>query len=98
MIFSSIYFLFAFLPLSLILYFVTPKKFRNITLVVISLLFYAWGNPAYLILMAFSIVFNCITGLEIAEFRDRERPTAAKVSSISTWLPRSKTALPTRSM
>ncbi len=82
MIFSSLYFLFIFLPLSLILYFVTPKRFRNVTLVIISLLFYAWGNPAYIVLMLFSIIFNYVTGIEIDEFHSAERPTAAKVSMI----------------
>lgn len=82
MIFSSIYFLFAFLPLSLILYFVTPKRFRNVTLLIISLLFYAWGNPEYIILMLFSLAFNYITGLEMAAYQEQERPKAAKVTMI----------------
>lgn len=82
MIFSSLYFLFVFLPLSLILYYVTPKRFRNVTLCVISLLFYAWGNPAYLVLMLFSVVFNYITGIEIHHFRENDQPVAAKVTMI----------------
>ena len=82
MIFSSLYFLFIFLPISLILYLVTPKRFRNVTLVIVSLLFYTWGNPSYIILMLFSIVFNYITGIEIGEFHATERPKAAKVTMI----------------
>ena len=82
MIFSSIFFLFAFLPVALILYYVCPKRFRAIPLVVVSLLFYAWGTPEYILLMLFSIVFNYITGLELASFQEAERPTAAKVTMI----------------
>ena len=82
MVFNSLYFLFAFLPISLILYFVSPKKIRTYTLVLISLVFYAWGTPEYILLMLFSILFNHISGLEIAEFQAREKFTAAKVMMI----------------
>lgn len=82
MIFSSVYFLFVFLPIALILYFVTPKRFRNITLVLISLVFYAWGNPQYIILMIFSLVFNYISGREIDIYLEDERYTAAKATMI----------------
>ena len=54
MTFNTILFLFTFLPISLIVYYVFPKRFRNIPLVLLSLVFYAWGNPTYLLLMAFS--------------------------------------------
>lgn len=82
MIFSSIYFLFAFLPLTLIAYFVTPKRFRNVTLILISLIFYAWGNPEYIILMVFSLAFNYITGLEIAAYQQDDRPSKARTTMV----------------
>ena len=82
MSFSSVFFLFAFLPVSLLLYYVTPKKAKLVTMVIVSLVFYAWGTPEYLLLMLFGVVFNYITGLEIAEFREQERDTAAKVTMI----------------
>ncbi len=82
MIFSSIYFLFAFLPLSLILYFITPRRFRNVTLVLISLLFYSWGTPEYIVLMLFSLAFNYITGIEIASHQENDRPGAAKAAMV----------------
>ena len=82
MIFSSLFFLFVFLPISLILYYVVPKRFRAIPLVVISLLFYAWGKPSYLILLLLSMAFNYITGLEIADLHEKERPVAARVFMI----------------
>lgn len=83
MTFNTILFLFTFLPIALILYHIVPKRFRNIPLVILSLVFYAWGNPTYLILMAFSVVFNYITGLELDAYLQEERHTGAKVTMIS---------------
>lgn len=83
MTFNTILFLFTFLPIALILYYIVPKRFRNIPLVILSLVFYAWGNPTYLILMAFSVVFNYITGLELDAYLQEERHTGAKVTMIS---------------
>ena len=82
MVFNSIYFLFVFLPLSLILYFVSPQKIRTYMLVLISLVFYAWGTPEYILLMIFSILFNYITGIEIGHFQDSEKPGRAKFMMI----------------
>lgn len=79
---NSLYFIFLFLPVSLIVYYLCPKRFRDIPLVLASLVFYAWGNPQYLILLAFSILFNYVSGLELEEFRSREKHTAAKVTLI----------------
>lgn len=83
MTFNTILFLFTFLPIALILYYIVPKRFRNIPLVLLSLVFYAWGNPTYLILMAFSVVFNYITGLELDAYLQEERHSGAKVTMIS---------------
>ena len=59
MVFSSLIFLFCFLPLFLICYFIPKKrKFRNIVLLLFSLAFYGYGEPIYLILMILSIVIN----------------------------------------
>lgn len=78
MVFSSATFLFLFLPFTLILYFIrlfpknnereTAKK--NFVLLVMSLVFYAWGEPFYVLLMALSIVFNYFIGLDIECHRD----------------------------
>lgn len=62
MAFSSVFFLFAFLPASLLIYHLCPTRVRNLVLVVVSLVFYAWGTPTYVVLMAFSIVFNYLAG------------------------------------
>ncbi|MBR3368440.1 MBOAT family protein [Candidatus Saccharibacteria bacterium] len=58
MLFSSLTFLFAFLPITLILYFLVKDKYKNYVLLVASLIFYAWGEPKYVILMILSIIFN----------------------------------------
>ncbi|MBR3933946.1 MAG: MBOAT family protein [Clostridia bacterium] len=63
MIFSSILFLMYFLPLVLGVYYIVPKRFKNFVLLIFSLVFYAWGEPLYIGLMAFSIIFNYICGL-----------------------------------
>ncbi|SFC95959.1 MBOAT family O-acyltransferase [Algibacter pectinivorans] len=70
MVFTSPTFLFLFLPLVLLLYYYANTFFRNITLLVFSLLFYAWGEGLYLLLMIISIVFNYFFGLLIG--RDKK--------------------------
>ena len=80
MLFSSIVFLFTFLPIVLILYYVLPRQFKNPVLLLASLLFYAWGEPIYLFLMMFSILFNYISGLDIARNLGNKR--AARKSLI----------------
>ncbi len=72
MIFSSIFFLFVFLPVTLILYFLVPWKLKNTVLLIVSLIFYAWGEPVYVFLMLFSILFNYISGIEIQKYREEE--------------------------
>ena len=79
MSFSTLYFIFAFLPLSLILYFVFPAKLRKLPLVLISLVFYAWGEPVYLILLLLSMGFNYLSGLELGYLRQEGRDRAARV-------------------
>ena len=63
MLFSSTTFLFAFLPLVLITYYIVPRMFRNLVLFVFSLVFYAWGEPVYIVLMIASTIVAYITGL-----------------------------------
>lgn len=65
MVFSSLLFLVRFLPIVLILYYISPRKYRNFVLFVSSLFFYAWGEPVYVILMLFSSVFNYYMGTEL---------------------------------
>ena len=78
MVFSSLLFLFRFLPAVLILYFIVPKKFRNTVLFFTSLIFYAWGEPKYVFLMLFSITINYVSGLVIHKFQTEGRDRHAK--------------------
>ena len=65
MIFSSVFFIFVFLPVTLIVYYLVPWRIKNLVLLLFSLIFYAWGEPVYIFLMIFSIVFNYFSGLEL---------------------------------
>lgn len=71
MVFSSIVFLFTFLPAALLLYYASPGRGKNAALLLISLLFYAWGEPVYIVLLLFSAVTDYANGLLIERFRDR---------------------------
>lgn len=65
MVFSSLVFLFTFLPITLVVYYLAPWKIKNIVLLIASLVFYAWGEPVYIILMLLSITFNYFMGRDI---------------------------------
>ena len=65
MLFSSITFLYYFLPLVLILYFIAPKRLKNTVLLLVSLIFYAWGEPKCVFLMLLTIALNYICGILI---------------------------------
>ena len=82
MVFSSILFLFRFLPAFFILYFVVPKRARNLVLFLGSLVFYAWGEPVYVVLMLFSTLSDYIHGLLIARYRGKRAATCFLISSV----------------
>ena len=65
MLFSSIPFLYYFLPAVLIVYFAVPTKLKNLVLLIFSLTFYGWGEPKYVFLMIFSILLFYGCGLAI---------------------------------
>ena len=73
MIFSSIPFLFFFFPFFLLLYYVVPFKYKNIILLIFSLVFYAWGEPIYILLMIFSSVVDYFNGLMIEKHKDNKK-------------------------
>lgn len=78
MIFSSVTFLFLFLPIVIFLYFLSPKKiiFKNISLLFASLFFYSWGEGSYVIVMLVSIIINYIIGKLIYYNLDKNLPRA----------------------
>ena len=71
MLFSSIPFLYYFLPAVLILYFIVPQKLKNLVLLVSSLFFYGWGEPRYVIIMSVAIVTGYVFGRLIEAFRGK---------------------------
>ena len=74
MLFSSLTFLFGFLPILLLGYYVVPsRKFKNCILLVFSLLFYAWGEPKYILLMLVTILISYIMGLLINKYDSKPK-------------------------
>ena len=72
MVFSSLFFLYAFLPASLLVYWLCPTlKAKNISLLVFSLIFYTWGEPKYVLLLAAMAFFDWAFALRIADARQR---------------------------
>lgn len=85
MVFSSLTFLFVFLPLVVIVYFIMPSiKYRNLVLLIFSFIFYAWGEPVYIILMIISIINDYIHALQISYFKKKRNMMGAKIALISS--------------
>ena len=76
MVFSSLTFLFAYLPAVLAVYFLVPARFRNPVLLIVSLFFYGWGEPLYVFVMIFSILFNWLFARQVEQYRDTDRKKA----------------------
>ena len=83
MVFSSVLFLFRFLPVFMICYVLAPRRMKNVILLLGSLLFYAWGEPVYVLLMLFSTVSDYIHGRLIDRYRKTPVARIFLVSSIS---------------
>ena len=84
MVFSSLLFLFRFLPAVLILYFLAPRRWRNLVLLLFSLAFYAWGEPVYIILMLVSILVSYTGGILVDRFLRQGRSRSARVALIGS--------------
>ena len=82
MVFSSITFLFYFLPLVLFSYFLSPSKLKNLTLLIFSLIFYTFGEPKYIFIMIFSTIVDYIHALIIDKYRNTLNAKIAFISSI----------------
>lgn len=78
MLFSSLEFLFLFLPVTLLCYFLVPLRARNAVLLLFSLIFYGWGERVYIWLMVFTILADYLAGILVARAKRKERPRAAK--------------------
>ena len=84
MLFSSIGFLYYFLPSVLLLYFISPKRFKNLVLLGSSLFFYWWGEPKYLFLMVSTILLSYVHGILIDKFRGETFSKVFLISSVAT--------------
>lgn len=73
MVFSSTIFLCVYLPLVLLGYYICPKEGKNLFLLIVSLIFYAWGEPKYVFLMIFSILVNYVFGLLMDKHRENKK-------------------------
>ncbi len=82
MIFSSVLFLFRFLPVFLVCYFVLPGRMKNFILFLGSLIFYAWGEPVYVLLMLFSTLVDYFNGRMIERFRGTGKAKRFLVASV----------------
>lgn len=76
MVFSSIIFIFVFLPITVLVYFISPKSIRNFIILISSLIFYGWGEPIYISIMIFSTIFDYINGIIIDKYRNNKALTS----------------------
>ena len=86
MVFSSITFLFYFLPIVLAIYYIVPNKFKNTILLISSLIFYFYGEPKYVLLMIISIILTYIFGILIAKYKKQSNLFLALAIIISIGL------------
>lgn len=77
MVFSSVLFMFIYLPVVLAVYYIVPAKWRNVWLFVVNLVFYGWGEPVYILLMLFSILLNYYNGWMIDKYRENQKKARA---------------------
>lgn len=82
MVFSSLLFLYVFLPIALFLYYISPEKIKNFTLFILSLIFYAWGEPIYVGIMLFSSVFDYCNGRLLNKFKEDWKRKAVLILSV----------------
>ncbi|MGI6005029.1 MAG: MBOAT family O-acyltransferase [Christensenellales bacterium] len=82
MLFSSNIFLFLYLPLVLLVYYLTPRRFRNLVLFIVNLIFYGWGEPLYVLIMLAAIAVNWIAGIFIEKYQREQNPKKAKTALV----------------
>ena len=82
MVFSSPVFLFLFLPVTLAVYFVLPHRVRNVWLLLVSLVFYAWGEPKFTVIMLVSIAINYLFARAVDAWRGLPRARAILAGAI----------------
>ncbi len=83
MVFSSLLFMFIYLVVVLAVYYIVPLKWRNLWLFIVNLIFYAWGEPVYVLLMLFSICINYISGFLVDKHRESDSKKAKRVLAVN---------------
>lgn len=83
MLFSSLEFLFLYLPIVLAVYFCTPLRWRNAVLLAVSLVFYGWGEPVYVFLMVFTVAVDYVFGLLVEKWRGERRGRIALAAAVA---------------
>lgn len=81
MVFSSVFFLFTYLPIVLFAYYITPLRWRNAVLLVVNLIFYGWGEPVYIFIMLLSIAVDYTHGRLVERWRENDRLARRAVAS-----------------
>ena len=84
MIFSTPYFLFLYLPIVLLLYYIVPLKLRNLVLLIVSLAFYGWGEPVYIVIMFASIAIDYTHGMLVTRCKNKGNLKGAKAAVASS--------------
>ena len=84
MVFSSLLFLFRFLPAVLLAYYILPKCCRNLVLFLSSLFFYAWGEPVYIVLILFSTIVDYCMGQIVGHCRETGQENGAKAAVLTS--------------
>ena len=84
MVFSTPYFLFLYLPAVLLLYYISPLKWRNLVLLVVNLIFYGWGEPVYIVIMFASIAIDYTHGMLVARNKAKGNWRGAKLAVASS--------------
>ena len=72
--------MFLYLPIVLLVYYITPLKWRNLWLLVVNLIFYGWGEPRYIVLMLFTILLDYFMGLVVARCKERDNDKGARIA------------------
>ena len=84
MVFSSLYFLFLYLPIVLFAYYIAPLRWRNGVLLVLNLIFYAWGEPVYILIMFASIAIDYTHGMLVERYKSRNNDKGARLAVASS--------------
>ncbi len=80
MVFSSVLFMFIYLPAVLAVHYISPPKWRNAVLLVFNLIFYGWGEPRYIVLMVVTIVVDYFAGLMVGRYQEKGNDKAARIA------------------